>query len=374
FVRLDALPLTPNGKIVREALPDPELSASVSQRSMTRVAGALERRIIAIWETVLGVRDIQITDSFFDLGGHSLLAVQLLKHIEIELGRRLPLAILLEAATVQRMAVIIQASPDARYDHPLIPLQREGTRPPLFLLPPLGAHVLTFRRLVQLLGRDQPSYGLQLPDLEGRRGSLDKIEEAVELFVQLISEVQPNGPYHLAGYSQGGVVAYEIARQLSAGGHVVALLAMLDAAVPGSHKERPWFGRIAVHISRLRQRSAQDKVRYLREGVARRRASLIADIDHGYNAADRARRFNVATPYDGKITLLRSAEPHDWMEFMLVDPLYGWGELASGGVEVHEILGSHLHILEKPSVRTLADTLAACLEEARLGHSGLEPA
>ena len=143
-----------------------------------------------------------------------------------------------------------------------------------------------------------------------------------------------------------------------------------------------------MHSSRLRQLSAQDKVRYLRERVARRlrrsieseqsdpasSASLIATIDSGYSATDRARRLNVATPYDGKITLLRSAEPPDWMEFMLVDPLYGWGALASGGVEVHEVPGAHLNILEEPSVRSLADTLAACLKEAWLGHSGPDPA
>ena len=162
FIILDAIPLTPNGKVNYAALPVPDQIRQKGEVSLVAPRNALEEELEAIWEMVLGVSPIGIYDNFFDLGGHSLLAVELFAHIENVFGKKLPLASLFEAPTIEQLAEVIRQDTWAPSDSALVPIQTAGTGLPFFCVtPPLGS-VVGFSPLAKYLGPEQPFYGLHL--------------------------------------------------------------------------------------------------------------------------------------------------------------------------------------------------------------------
>jgi amino acid adenylation domain-containing protein len=245
FVFLDTLPLTPNGKIDRRALPAPDLSNQESAEIFVAAQDDLERELTEIWERVLGVEAIGIRDNFFDLGGHSLMAVSLFSQIEQTFGKNLPLATLFKAPTIEQLASFLrQEKPPQELWGSLVPLQTDGSKPPLFCIHGGGFNVLIYRQLAQYLGSDRPVYALQARGLDGDFGSiLDRIEDMATDYIQEIKTVQPQGPYLLAGLSNGGNIALEMAQQLQAQGQTVAIVAMFDSYGPEGAKLLPPFPR-----------------------------------------------------------------------------------------------------------------------------------
>src|SRR5262249_21396628 len=156
---------------------------------------------------------IGVEQNFFDLGGHSLLAAKLIATIERTTGERLSLSDVFRAPTVAQMAALLHQQEQAQEVSGIIPIQPHGTKPPLFWI--RGAAL--FLSLARRLGSDQPSYGLHLPTAEAsllpRHCTLEEIAAA---FVRKMRQVQPEGPYHLAGLCVNGVLAYEMARQITA--------------------------------------------------------------------------------------------------------------------------------------------------------------
>ena len=255
FVTLDHMPLGATGKIDRSVLPPPEPSASPSRPASVRPRNDTERHLAEIWQEVLGRSKVGVTENFFDLGGHSLLAVRLFARVEREFGRVLPLAHLFKYPTIEQLAPLLGAAPIAEPQPDelgrIIPLQSKGGRPPLFCLPGSGGHVFSFRRFAQLLGEDQPVYGVQLEGVQAVRAMPDTMERIAAALLPSIRRIQPEGPYYLGGYSAGGSVAYEIAQQLERQGQRVALLAMWDAYAPGPLIRRPLVQRLIVHAHRF---------------------------------------------------------------------------------------------------------------------------
>ena len=185
-----------------------------------------------IWQDVLAVAPVGVRDSFFDLGGHSLLAVRLFARLESELGVDLPLATLFEAPTVEGLASFVRDLVRPSVGQSLIAIQRSGSRPPIFGLPGVDGGVLGFHTLARLLGADQPFYGLQSRGLDGLGRPLTRIEDIAATGVREIRGLQSGGPYHLIGMCMGGVVAWEMARQLREAGQEVGLLALLETWPP----------------------------------------------------------------------------------------------------------------------------------------------
>ena len=223
FVPLDALPLQANGKIDRQALPSPDRIRPASDKAFVAPRDDLERQLAHIWEEVLGVRPVGITDNFFELGGHSLSAVRLFAMVEKQLGKKLSLTSIFQGATIEHLAELIRlkATPGPRSS--VVPLQPGGSKLPLFLVHPAGGHVFPYLRLAQLLGADQPCYGLQARGLEDGQEPHARIEDMAAYYIEALRTVQPTGPYLLGGWSMGGVVAFEMAQQLHAQGQQVAL-------------------------------------------------------------------------------------------------------------------------------------------------------
>jgi thioesterase domain-containing protein/acyl carrier protein len=236
FVRLEELPLLPNGKVDRAALPAPASSAWRDGQGYVAPSSATERVLIEIWESLLDVRPIGVDDHFFRLGGHSMLAVRLMTQIRRRHGVEVPLAALFEHPTVRGLATRMEGEPRTRPWSPLVAIQPQGDRVPIFFVHPVGGEVLCYSDLARELGPEQPFYGLQTGELVHLGEDEASIEEMAARYVAAIREVRPKGPYLLGGWSFGGVVAFEMAQQLTRAGESVPLVTMLDTRSPGERR------------------------------------------------------------------------------------------------------------------------------------------
>ncbi|HKV13044.1 MAG TPA: thioesterase domain-containing protein, partial [Thermoanaerobaculia bacterium] len=357
FVILDRLPLNPNGKVDRRALPDPGEIESAPAGERIAPRDGMERRLAAIWEEILETSPVSVTDDFFDLGGHSLLAVRLAARIEHELGRALPLAVLFQHSTIEELAGLLR-DPGEVAASALVPLKTGGALPPLFLVHPAGGQILCYTGLVPHLGDDRPIYALQ--DVVAEQ-SLSGLAVA---YLREVQSVQPAGPYHLAGWSFGGRVAFEMARQLREAGQEVAFLGMIDTGlvIPPAEAEKDdaallleVVGDVPMDLEELR-RSA-DPVAAL---VERAREAGLLPPDFAPAAARRIlelvkshlriARTDRPQPYEGHVTFFAAAEqPPEAGD----DPAHGWGEIA-GEIDVHRVPGSHTTMIyDAENVRVL---------------------
>lgn len=229
FIELPALPLNANGKIDRQVLASRASGVNGSGLPTTSDSSGLESELTAIWEALLGQSGIGLDDDFFELGGHSLLAARLFAQIQKRLGKQLPLASIIQAPTIRKLAAVIR---DCNWGAPwssLVKLSDGGPHLPLFLIHPIGGNILTYKELaVRLVG--QPIYGLQAQGLDGRSPAASSVESMAAHYIQALRTIQPEGPYSLGGFSAGGMVAFEMARQLSDSGSKVAFLAIVDSS------------------------------------------------------------------------------------------------------------------------------------------------
>jgi len=355
FVALERLPLTVNGKVDRRSLPQPEYAPAAA--SVTLPQDKLQAQLIAIWESVIGTKPIGIRDNFFEVGGHSLLAARLMHRIGQALGIPVPLAVLFQAPTIEKLAAALQQSGCSQYWSSLVPIQPSGSKPPFFCVHGVGGNVLNLRQLGGHMSPDYPLYGLQAQGLDGKRPRLETLEEMAAHYIKEIRSVQPQGPYFLGGYSLGGLIAYEMAQQLSAKGDEVAMVALLDT-YPGKVKEesRSW-----LHLLRSPQQLFVDipyaAVDSLQRRLKRGRiAQALKDVFH-QNAAAGDRY--VIPPYGGTVALFRAGDK-SWRSSG--DPYALWTSLASN-LEIHEIPGDHRGILYAPQVEHLAERLKIRMDE-----------
>ena len=393
FVQLSALPLTANGKLNRRALPAPEGTRDELPGAYVAPRDQIELQLAHIWEEILEVRPIGITDNFFDLGGHSFLALRLTSRLQKQFGRELPLASLFQGGTIQDLASILRRQDDRRAGTPLVALQPAGTQRPFFCVHEVTGSVLGYVRLAQHLGSDQPVYAFQMQDLNGERSTYTDLSEIAAGYVKMMRQVQAKGPYRLGGWSYGGIVAFEMAQQLQRQGEEVDLLALLDTTVPSGADQAEQLddaailaGLARVHnlevsVEELRRMEPAEQLSYVLER-ARQVNALTADV-----AIPQLRRIleisklnllasarYVPQPYPKRITLFRSAElrPEDVgkKEFEIYnDPALGWGAFAVEPVEIHVIPGDHFTLLGEPNVRVLSERLKVCLEGTQTARS-----
>jgi amino acid adenylation domain-containing protein len=232
YVWMKSLPLTQNGKLDRKALPAPEAGAYKAAREFVSPRTPFEARLTRIWEDVLKVSPIGMRDNYFDLGGYSLLAVKLFSEIKKAFGLDLPLATLYSAPTIELCAKVLSENGESALWSSLVPIRRNGSKPPFHLVSGVGGGVLVFRDLAINLDSDQPVYALQPKPLVENETHPTSIEEMAAHYVKEIQAAQPAGPYYIGGYSLGGFIAYEMAQQLTDAGHKIAFLGLFDANAP----------------------------------------------------------------------------------------------------------------------------------------------
>ncbi len=227
YVWLDALPLTANGKLDRRALPEPE-RAAVGTREYVAPQGETETTLARVWCELLEIGQIGRHDNFFELGGHSLLAVRLSSQLRQQ-GITLPVQAIFNHPILAELAERIDRRTAEAPMRKAVPARSSGSRPPLFFVPTgFGDHSYVFE-LAKEIDKTFPVYAVPWPAMEEKPATMSDMAASA---VALIREVQPQGPYHLAGYSSGGVLAYAIAEQLQSAGEAVAFLGLIDTLRP----------------------------------------------------------------------------------------------------------------------------------------------
>lgn len=227
YVTLDELPLTVNGKLAARTLPAPELSAYTAT-AYVPPSTALEQRLTTIWQALLQHEQISVTANFFDLGGHSLNAVRLMSAIREATGKALPISLLFKAPTIRALAAHIDHH-GALADDVLVTLRDGGARPALFVFHAAGGDVLCYQPLLQYLPPDMPVHGFHRSELSHQRvPKLLSIEQLADQYLPRMLEQQPVGPFYLAGWSSGGLLALEIAARLEKLGHPIAAVMLVD--------------------------------------------------------------------------------------------------------------------------------------------------
>jgi len=394
FVVLDKFPLTPNGKIDRKALPAP---AGGQPRGGARTIVAprtdAERALAAVWEEVLKVKPISMTDNFFDLGGHSFLAAVLMAKIRTQLGHALPLGALFAAPTVEKLSAVLEKNLEAGSDSSLVPFQEDGANPPLFLIAGVGGHVFTFHKFARMLGPEQPAYGVKAVGIDGKEEPPDNIEEIAAHYVKEITALRPKGPYMLGGFSIGALVALELTQQLRALGHAVPLLVVFDMNAPGYPKKLPLPQRLLRHVSHFARLGFQEKKAYLlqRYGNVKARvlhrlglAEMIAPEIPGVEALSQAamkrvwanlmlagQRYWPKGKIDSKVLVIKAEHGLTWAAAVFDDPKLGWGQWTTGGIDTCTIPGGHQEIFHDDHINQVADALKESVARTIEGERGV---
>lgn len=440
FLPLEKLPLNTSGKVNRRALATCSTdsicllsTASSAHDSVETISlTPTEITLIDIWQELLRLKQVNRYDNFFELGGHSLLATQMTSRIRDTFGLELPLKSVFEAPTIAQLALVLEAlhttastptvpplvclerstfrrqrsplsingsliqtlSTSPPFTHqalasaqsptasrsPLVPLTLGGNQPPFFCVHPMFGVVFPYLELANYLGSDRSFYGLQPLGLDGKAPPLNRIEAIAAYYIQAIQTLQPQGPYFIGGWSFGGLVAFEMAQQLTQAGQQIGLLAILDTPAPCNKPSlcqslkfllgtALWstlpflldYGALATNrlpwLSRwqwsaiARQLPEESRLQLMDEATIR---SLLPIV---YANSQAAYRY-VPQPYSGRITLFKAAEQPDATE---QDQKLGWNALASE-IELHQVPGNHLSLLRQPHVQILAQQLRQCLE------------
>jgi amino acid adenylation domain-containing protein len=349
FTILDTLPLTQNGKVDRRALPMPDSLRPELESDYVAPRNLIEERLVRIWQELLGIKPVGITDNFFDLGGDSLLAVRMLVQVERKLERKVCMADLFPAPTIEQLARMV-CEATAPPSGCLLTLQGEGSNWPLFCVTGVNGHMFVFRQLVRYLGAERPVYGLQYPGLDGEREPLTSVEEIAAEFIESIRKIRPEGPCHLCGFSFGGLVAYEIAQQLTAQRYPVAMLAFFDCKAPGL-------------LPQSRPRNSHKSAFSERPEAT---GCLWDWIDRVSRVNRQAANHYQARPYTGRAILFRAtgqAKRSDSRPSRQSDLYNGWRELVLGGLELRLVPGKHKRMFREPNVLVLAEQLLDYLHE-----------
>ena len=349
-----------------------------SSTAKSKPRNALELRLTKIWSEILDCQQIHVQDNFFELGGSSLLAFRLIGAIETSFDKKLPLSALLQAPTIEQLAKLIHEEGETTSSSWLTPPLPGNSRPILFCIPPAGNSLLGFANIVHHLGADYPFYVPQPLGLEGETAPHERVEDMAAHYIQEIQTIQPNGPYYLGGRCFGGIVAYEMARQLVEQGEKVALLALIDGGLPpniyrkmrnsdGSKKAKSLgeYWQSFVYFCRNGQLLTLLKYRY-RQQLRKLRARffpdtaepdpLMANVQRVFRSHMKARaNYMPSSSYPGKITIFASGT-------LRLDQQDSWNELATEGIECHFVGGSHGTIDQEPYVRVLATKLRTCLD------------
>lgn len=381
LVTIDDLPMTPNGKLDERRLPPPAELGARPNRTRRPLATDTEKRLAALWGGILDVTVEDGEDDFFTMGGHSVLAVRLLSAAEKEFGVRLPLAELFTSPTVASMAALIDRRGSASDWHPVVAVNAGGTRVPLLCFHPVGGNVLCYRELAEALGPDQPVYMVQSYGLEEGQPLHASVEAMVAAYLAAAKGIVPDGPLAVAGWSFGGLLAWEAACQLQRAGVDVRAVAVLDGvAVPEVVRDLLRKDE-SDYLAALFDEMGLFDAETLRPLTPEQRLDLILERGKGGHflpdGMDRAgmRRLMALfqnnglaavryrpRPFDGKLLLVRPKVETKQAPGVPGDPLNGWGPLPTGGVTLRWMEGTHGQMLVKPWLDELANHVRSWLD------------
>ena len=357
FVVLDRIPYSINGKLDRRNLPAPSIGARL-EWSGSAPSSALEAQLLKVWTAILGVQELGVEDDFFELGGDSLMAWRLVAAAGQSLGVDLPLVVLFEREpTVRGMAAAIRAR-DGHAPEGLDPdalSATGGPAPNLFYISPHEPALTVRSHMATSLGECCEISGLVAWRLGERVDRSKTVDSLAEEMLAEIRARQPQGPYFIAGYSLGGLVAYEVAGRLRTAGEVIAWLGLLDSCEPSEV---------------IRRRRSARTQRAQHEGHPLRRLNVGMRVWlYGRLHWLHPHQFDLAGAT--AITLRHSVVAHDApLDVFISDrtaSIYGrsggWDRLHKGDLRVHSVPGDHLTIIDAPHLTIVAEVLRERMRE-----------
>ena len=378
LVLLDSFPLTPNGKVDIPALAQLDPRERELCETYMSPRDSVELRLTQIWEKLLNFHPIGVADDFFVIGGDSLSAIDLMLTIEKEFQCRLPITALIQAPTISALADLLRGDEKSVSLGSLVPIRATGARPPLFCIHADGS-VFIYRRFTEYLDPNVPIYGLQAHGLANPQDQPYKcVDEMAAHYIREIRSVQPHGPYHLCAFSAGGLIIFEMARQLRAQGENIAFVGLLDAYGPDypeylSTKNLVDY-KISVHLNTLRLHGMKGQLMYL-SGRLQHRVTLIlsrfsADLlmkfrlpvprkiryEYVARAIDRAAQlYPRGRTYAGDVILFHAMSQPEGIK---PNRTLGWANLITGDLKVVEVIGTHNSIMmHEPHIAELVQKI-----------------
>jgi acetoacetyl-CoA synthetase len=275
----------------------------------------------------------------------------MMHRVKLFTGRELPMGVLLQAPTIARLAQLIEGRERTPASSMLV-CMREGTGRPLYLVHGLSGTVMECWKLVRELRTDRPVWGLQARGIDGEQPPQSRVEDMAALYVAQLRCLQPSGPYALCGFSFGGLVALEMGRRLWEEGDSVDFLCLLD---PQLHQDFSWGTRVRLRSARAARKLARLPAREVGGWIA---GSVARAVRHGHRAADRVAMSSAQQgvqqgleqaleryrplPYAGSPVLYLQAQIPLEGYF---DPMPVWRRIATGGLQVVDIAGTHLELV-----------------------------
>jgi acyl-CoA synthetase (AMP-forming)/AMP-acid ligase II/thioesterase domain-containing protein/acyl carrier protein len=337
---------------------------------------SLESDLAELWQEILCVHPVGIRDGFLELGGDSetahQVAVIILEQYEVDLTG----SSVQEARTIEQLATRIRQRSIAASGSPVVPIQAKGGRRPLFTVHPAGGYLFLYYRLAEYLGADQPIYGLQARGLEEGELPHASVQHMATDYVAAVRQVQPVGPFALGGWSFGGLVAYEMARQLVDQGQSVGVVTLIDpppVARGTSVSEQQLLAMLNDFIPEP-YRPLLTELRQL--PLAERRRCFVEQVEiqklvpPSIKTAQARRMYEVfeaisqavldyqPEPFSGKVHVLQARQQ---LSALGPQPPHGWNSLALGGVQYDTVPGDHLTMFHEPHIQVLAEKLRNCL-------------
>lgn len=349
FVELQEIPVTPVGKIDRRRLPAPTVAPKEDQITLPR--NQIEEKLVQIWEALLDVKPIGITDNFFDLGGNSLLAMRMFTDIDKTFQKKLSVSSIFQEDTIEKLARAVSSyDQNAEMSSSLVAIQPLGTKPPLFCIHGGGGEVLIYRDLAFQLGNDQPLYGLRFIASEQQIS----VESIADQYMKEIREKQPSGPYSLLGFCYGGAIAFEIAHQLIQAGQEVSLLSVLNFGNPDRQPVK-LQNKIINMCKVLVALPAKHRALFIKHKVKNTiglfKSKFVSNETEDRPTLTKAIRVYKPKPYPSKMLLIRAITNIDY------DEKLGWESTDSGSIRVHRVPADHGSLLKKPNIAVVVKFL-----------------
>ncbi len=381
IIPLEKFPLLPSGKVDMKNLPDPWEGERGADMAFVAPRNPVEAQLASLWAELLQRHPVGIDDNFFDIGGDSLAAIDLMLRIEKKFQKHLPISALMQAPTVAALAEMLTKEQPQKWSS-LVPIRPGGPRPPLFCVHADGG-VLFYYAFARYMTREVPIYGLQARGLLGTHDApLSSVEAMAEHYVNEIRTIQAVGPYHLCAFSAGGLVIYEMARQLRALGEEVAFVGLLDAYGPNYPVLLPGramiYYKLSVHLNTLRLHGFWGQVGYLMRRARKRLGIVFTNMSGSiltalrlplphlvrYNYIARiidqaSGNYYTGQAYDGDIVLFKASTQPVGIE---PDPYLGWGSMVKGQLKIIDVPGTHNSIMKEPHLLELVHALEAHLE------------
>ena len=381
FVFLDSMPLNINGKVDRKALPPVDHTRELQERDLP--LDDIEKRLVAIWQEVLNVKQVGVHEDFFGLGGDSLLATHLLLTIEKAFARRMPLAIISKASNISQQAEFLRNGIAEDFGSVLIPIQTNGNKSPLFCIGGKGGNPIRFQRLPEYLSTDQPVYFFRSRGFEAGERIQTTIEEIAADYLREVKKIQPAGPYHFLGESSGGLVAYEMAQRLHTEGQTTALLGMLDTYLEEMKSESGpssinLFTLLKKHVQTLTSgglRGVGNYIKYyfelwkFRSGEARdemkrkKTRARQGELPEAYRLVDEANllasRAYKPGPYPGRVVMFSATRQ---LALEGNNPDHGWSDVGVQDLVICPLDCYHGNILFEPFVQQVVGTVNQYLD------------